>query len=413
MEQGLPSADTPGDMAPSLSTDGRDHVWRPQMLWALLAMLLISFLSYYKGYNPVIQGWGQPYWVVNYSHGLIKRGLLGQVFSFLFHADDLNRHWAAVLVLHSATALSLLAALLLWVRECRADRVLVAVVALFATSQFAPTLAYLTGYLDVYLYTMFLVGALLCVYERYLVTALLGLIGPFIHESFLFVWLPLVILLFGEGSAPRTVVGRTGVVGTAVVATAVVYVLHSQDAAVAVMAAAPLDQGIKDGMLQNQFSQTITSLLRIMRDHYRNNLRNVAVSWVFFGLPTATLLWVYLRGRMLDAQRRVLILLAALSPLSILIFAWDLSRFLVGATFSALVVVLYVEARWRPVRVDPRGYLLPAWVVCAFYFLAPFVYAYFEVASVINAGLLPLNHWPVTRFVSWVFTALYGLPTGS
>ncbi|CAN5332572.1 hypothetical protein BH09PSE2_BH09PSE2_26410 [soil metagenome] len=49
---------------------------------AILAVLL--YFNFQKGLWRVVQGWGRPYWWLDYQHGLVRRGLVGQVFQVMF-----------------------------------------------------------------------------------------------------------------------------------------------------------------------------------------------------------------------------------------------------------------------------------------------------------------------------------------
>jgi hypothetical protein len=57
-------------------------------LWIILAVALLSF---FKGFEKEIQAYTTGYWVINSQDGLIRRGLLGQVFCLFFDRNDLDR----------------------------------------------------------------------------------------------------------------------------------------------------------------------------------------------------------------------------------------------------------------------------------------------------------------------------------
>lgn len=376
----------------------------------LIGLLIVAYLSYLKGYNAGVQVWGEPYWVIDYSQGLIKRALAGQVLNSLMPGDfaaNLAQHWKSVLAVHFLFAMILLAAMVLWVRETAPDKLVFGALALFCTSQFLPTLAYNTGYLDVYLYVFLLFACMSVAYGKYLPAIILGFAGPFIHESFIFIWGTLVVLVAAERWTRDRRIEKIALLASPVLATLIVYLFHSEAGAISLMEASPLSDEIKQGMIQIQFGQTITSSFIVMLGIYRANPDHMLFSGIFFTLPATAIVVLYAYGRELDMRRTLAMLLAALAPLSILIFAWDLSRFLVAATLTALIAALYAETRWSPVRKRAAPLVWLAAPLCVAYGLLPFVYAYFDFAAVINEGVFPPPGNPIEVGVRAFFERYY------
>src|SRR5580692_12223825 len=75
----------------------------------MLALLLgTAVLSLSRGYENTIRYGTEPYWFINYSNGLIRRGLLGQIFSFFQDQGDVNEVLSAALYVHLAACMLLL-----------------------------------------------------------------------------------------------------------------------------------------------------------------------------------------------------------------------------------------------------------------------------------------------------------------
>lgn len=190
---------------------------------------MLALFSASKGINFGIQIWGQPYWLIDYGHGLIRRGLVGTLCSFLFDRSNLPRLWNSVLALHLMASIVLLTSIIAWLRRVDPDKPLVLCAVLFLASQFPATLFYNTGYLDVYIYVLAVAGAYWVARGQYVYATCCGFIGPFLHESFFYVWLPiLVFLLLDNGSRWY----RFGVLLSPVVATIILYFGALKSAAV-------------------------------------------------------------------------------------------------------------------------------------------------------------------------------------
>jgi hypothetical protein len=371
---------------------------------AAQGLLLIGLFSAFKGFNSQVQGWGQPYWIVDYGHGLIKRGFLGSVYWTLFDRADLNRIWSSVLTLHLVVSVALLAGIMEWVRQQRPDNALLSVGLLFAASLFMPTLVYLSGYLDVYLYALAAVAAYFAAQGELRPAIGIGIIAPFIHESYIFVWAPIALLLLLKSTEwPHLIAAAMPVI-----ASMAVYILHSQSAAVIEVTAAPLPDGVKEGMINVQFGQSIIWAFKTMLLKWWENPGRAAKSIAFFTLPTAACLWIYIHARLLSLQEAGALLVASFLPALILLIAWDLSRFLVATSLSAVLAILFAETAWMPARRKMAGWsTTAAGLLAGFYLLCPFVYAYFESAMVASSGLLPLERWMIGRAIITTFGSGY------
>jgi hypothetical protein len=78
-----------------------------------------------------------------------------------------------------------------------------------------------------------------------------------------------------------------------------------------------------------------------------------------------------------------------------------LSRFLVGTLFSGFLSVLFMQTA-RPAQVARHSVVIGCWLCAALGVLLPLVYAYYEVAQVIDNGPLQFATTPVGSVVaSW------------
>jgi hypothetical protein len=150
--------------------------------------------------------------------------------------------------------------------------------AVFATSQFLPTQAADTGFLDIYDHIITLAAAIAALSNRYFFVTLCGLSGPFFHEGFLFVWLALAILVAWQGIDARRLVALSA----PFLSTAIVYLLGNKEAGAAMISAAPVSNEMKDSFIAFQFSQTISSSLHILLWKFRYNFQNFLMAAMFF-----------------------------------------------------------------------------------------------------------------------------------
>jgi hypothetical protein len=366
---------------------------RELILGMLLALSLVNFL---KGFVLDLQPGIELYFLINYNNGLIRRGLLGHVFSIFFDQSDANQvRWAA-LYIHVGSCILLLLGLWVWLRTILHRGVaqfLLAIFAVFATSQFLPTQALDIGYLDVYDYLLVLAAAVAILRNLHVLAGALGFIGPFVHEAFVFIWLPLAVLVLWQNPSPKKIL----VLSSPLIATAIVYVFSTEAAIIAQMAAAPLKQEQKDRVLALNFGQTILSNLHFMLWLFRYYFANFVMAAAFFTFPATIIVLAYgaTRKNLHDA---LALTLATFLPVTILAFAWDLSRYLVPTVFAALLSVLYMQTV-RPIVAVRFPVVAACWLVAALGIFVPFVHAYFSVATVVDTGLVPFANSPIGKVV--------------
>ena len=371
----------------------------------LIALLILVVISFLKGSNSGIQEWGQPYWLIDYGHGFVKRGLVGQLFGWVTSGNSLDKKWNSVMHVHLASCILLLTGLSLWACRISIDLTTIVVLSVFVSSQFSPTLAYITGYLDVYLYILLGVSMFSVAHGWFLPAVVLGFIAPFIHESYVFPWMTLPTLLIRArlGCTRETMSKSALVVMSPLAASIAVSVIHSPSAIRDVVAKLPLSEVVKDGLMRYQFGQTIQSSLSIMASKMLVSGGNLLICLIFFGLPTVLILLTYINGRELTTREKALIWLASCAPITILGLAWDLSRFIVMTNICALFSVFFVETAWRPRRKTlPRTMTIAVGVLTIGYLASPFVYTYFE-----NAHEFRPEWLPVRPALFWLFSTVY------
>ena len=376
---------------------------------ASVAVLLagLGALAVVRGSANVFNPHVFSYYVINYDAGLIRRGLMGELWSWFLPQDDVTEIRAILLAYYRPFVAALMVSLLGWVLTIelrRRDFLFSALFAVFLTSQFVPTLAYDIGFLDVLVFLLVVAAAAALTRRHYWIVAIAGVAGPFVHEAFLFYWLPLfAVALWEERSLRRGIV-----LGLPLVSVACIYLFASQEVAIAQMASSALPDPDKQEAIALQFGQTLLTNLAMISVKYRNYPVNVAAAFAFFTLPAAAIIGLYAAAKRQPAAT-VILALSAVAPLLILTIAWDLSRFLVASIFTVLIATLYMET----VQPAPRvTWLLPAAgaMLALLLVQVPFTYAYFEVAAVTDVGPEALRAGPVGRLTHKA-VALYSRAT--
>ena len=206
----------------------------------LIMLALLTVYSIARGATNEIEPAGAGYFVVDYSDGFIRRGLVGQIFSLMFLRNQASAAWATAVVIHHLLVMLVGAGLLawlwstMWITRLFTWGRLVAIYCLFAASAFLPTLSATAGYLDSYVYLLALVCFVAASSGNIWLASAFGTVGPVIHEMFLFFWLSLMImLLWKEGLTKfRNPVFLAACVMPFLSAAAVMY-FHSQAAVIA------------------------------------------------------------------------------------------------------------------------------------------------------------------------------------
>jgi len=326
--------------------------WRSISIVALMFLLGgIGIISGLRGLNTGVQVWGVYNWWVTYDHGFIKRALIGTIFQWFVDDANVETSLKLIVIQHYIMAGLLLIGLL-----AVAYRMMVhsdhwfqiaCIWLVFFSCQFLPTAAYNTGYLDIHLWLIFGL-ALWAMWRRlYWLAMLAGVIGPLVHESYVFLWLGAIVL-----AVWRYWIGRRdfGFVAATVLCpifvTLIIVAFHSPSAVAAELARAPIDAEMRDFLLAVQFGQTMPSAFLYMMTLYRQHPENSLIGAVYFLIPTIVIIMAAAASWRCHAHRRsaiVALMFASLAPLSILLFAWDYSRFLVVSSFVAMLAFTLVS----------------------------------------------------------------------
>jgi hypothetical protein len=162
--------------------------------------------------------------------------------------------------------------------------------------------------------------------------------------------------------------------------------------------ALPVNADVKSGLRAYEIGQTLRSSFHQMAAvQFPGNGARIATAAVFFLLPSAAIVLAaalcYARRWRAPWTTLAVVVVATLAPLSILAFAWDLSRFMVWGNLSAAVALVASgtptltplgPAADRHAGIDRRR-ATPALamsvalaVLAVFYLASPTVYAYFS-----------------------------------
>lgn len=356
---------------------------------ALFGLVVIAaVLSFAKDYSHELNPWGDPYFFFSYSDGFIKRGLVGHIFNTVHPGASPEATRAVALWSFTITSLLIIALLMVWFFQVA--REWIALFALFAASQFLPTLGCDTGYLDAYVYVLAIIAFIAFAHDRLLIVAVTGFMGPFVHESFVFLWLPLAILAVWRGGLkPVHAVALCAPVLSALI----IYYGHSQGAAIAQVNAAPISDTMKDTFITGQFG---LRLMTVAREMWFNKISphsvNYVVAFVFYTLPGALIALSYAS----KSKDRMALLLATYAPALNSLIAWDLSRFLVVTSLSAVTGVLFMQSI-RP-TIPTKG-LLACWTFAALLFAMPAIYAFYDHAYIFKGGPLGFNNTPWAKII--------------
>ena len=164
--------------------------------------VLAAIVGILKGFTTTVDPASEFYWLFNYGHGFIKRGLIGTIVAPLVARVSLGQMKPAIAAAHAIACLSIVVMFVALFRpaifaERRADSRLALALSFVCLmcSEMLPVLATDTGSVDPYVIALVLAGVWLILKRRYAIAAVVGIVGPFIHEGFVIAWAPLAILL--------------------------------------------------------------------------------------------------------------------------------------------------------------------------------------------------------------------------
>ena len=322
--------------------------------WRVAAVSL-GLIAFAKGIR-IPNLWSGTQAMINYDHGLVKRGLFGATFGHWFHLERYV-HFTVVSTLLMAALVGLL--LLLIGQSGVFQRIgLGEPVAVFASSYAVTYFASLIGYLDIPL-GILAVGTLLIRNPRlrFVCSVPVCIAALMIHELFFFVFLPAVLFSFVlDGALDKAARKMSWVmIAVLVLLSGAVTVRLAQGKLITAPQAQALyieDAARADFAVKPDFYPLLTRSskdnLRVMKVVYSNP------QWDFYFavgivrlLPTIVLLMIpillMVKTYPDDGTRRMVkytALLAALSPLFMHVLGWDNTRWNTLVCVETFLVLL-------------------------------------------------------------------------
>ena len=343
--------------------------WRTAGLAALI--FGIGLASGLRAWSQHVRRWGEPNIYLNYSDGLVRRGLVGEVIRLLGLPQSKPVFAAA------CWAAGLLTLAILAVVAARARHLHPATTMLLVASQFLPTLAYNTGYLDPFVTLLVLLTYVFLARGWTAPAAVVAAVAPFVHEQFIFFMLPVAALLAvrlirRERFWPHAITFAAALLGTVVI-----MLLADQQAGAGLMQASPMDPYVIKGMVRDQLGQTLVSSLTYMLGFYASTWK-FALAMTLFMIAPAVLMLAFNRQLLRSSPWLVT---GLVGPLGLLLVAWDLSRFAVMGVFLTFVLLaladspLLAGAEPRASGESPTSTMVGALLALG-YLMLPFIYAY-------------------------------------
>lgn len=364
-------------------------------------LVLLCLVGVLKGYDSNVRGWGVYFWLLDYQHGFIMRGGWGSLMSPFIDLKSGNRILDFVQAVHLSFIAILIAALAVIHRiglTSQTDRALyLSFWVLFAVSQFIPHVAFHIGYVDLYLFLCMILSVYLLVRGWLLALALVGLLAPLMHELFVFLWLPVGLLALWKYREELIVnkllaIKVLAVISTPFISYLLITLFHSSEAVRQELLASPLDAKTVRVLLDFQFSQGPEGAFSVMWKKYVALSHREVLAFAFHMMPTCLMIAAAtfcFKRKYIDWKLRSIVLtVASLLPLLVLLFAWDLSRFLVISSLSALLSFYLInqeQGRNEMSDLSQRALLtrklwlyavVPA--ITVVYLAAPLCYAFFE-----------------------------------
>jgi hypothetical protein len=378
--------------------------------WALiltaLFFLFFSIPNLLKGfYGPTV--WGQYLWFVSYDHGFIKRGFLGAVFQFFFtdYAEDTQQiilvfFYSALVCLFFTLLFLHLVYLVIKSNLNSANKTFyLGLVCLLSITPLWPTLAYTTGYPDLFVFICIYLGLLGFLYRKFSLTIISIVFGILIHEAFLFCWLSVLLMMLYEYLFVQKdpIVLKMFIIGLVlpVMVYFVVGFFHNNDALkITLDQISFLSEENNHLLYKRQFNQSIYGALTKMINIISNNI-NLFVIKASYYLLIPLVFFVMLSLTAKSKCRAglpgiALYFLIVVSPLSILLFAWDLSRLLLYASYSATLLLIYFFTKGLVVNQQIKLKIITLALVLlasiVIYVRTPLVYAYFNKSAMVGVG---------------------------
>ena len=335
-----------------------DRAARPLVGWHSDRLTLALFTSagvigVLKGLDPRLTELRQFYWYLTYNDRLIRRALLGTLFHPLLRFGNVASLAPVIIAAHLSVIAAIVATIfVLYDRAISSEQPRDSRIALACSylclmcSPWLSTLAHDVGYMDVYIAALVVGSVALVLSRHYVAAGVLASAGPFVHEEFIFAWLPVLVLVGWSIATTRSNVPRKlAAVALPLMAMAIVVGLHDHEAELAAIRDMPVSDLTKMGLSAYTYGQTFGSSFDHMRRlEYPGHVGNAVTAVAYLAAP-AVLIWLvaplcYWKRWCHPVLTLLVGAVAVLSPLTLLAFAWDLSRIAVWSNLAAAVVVL-------------------------------------------------------------------------
>jgi hypothetical protein len=376
---------------------------QPPAALILLAFAVLTLYSFLRGQRNEPEWAGLVYYVIDYSDGLIRRALIGQLFMLFYTRADSAAVWAMALVVHRAVAVLMMGLILIWLwtvfwrRHAFTPLQLGLIYLIYVASQFLPTLAATNTYVDGYVFLLIAAAFALAAHERHGLATLIGLVAPLIHEMAVILWGSLILMVIWRHGWRGLARPAVAAMGLAPFLTQGFLMAWENPAAVhSQLARAPLSPVIREAMGRQQLGHRLLNEIGIMAGLFAAHPARVLISVVIFTIPA--LLMVAAAGVSLDRRGRLLLAASSLLPLGILLVGYDLTRFVVITQFSAMISILFMATGADRHSGRPATELAP-WQVgalavsIALMLPLPLVYGYFDQTHVVANEVLDSIPW--------------------
>ncbi|MEO8678825.1 MAG: hypothetical protein ABI665_07255 [Vicinamibacterales bacterium] len=321
---------------------------------ALLAsFMLAGVVGVWKGLAPALDPRKEFYWLFSYQYGFIRRGLMGTLVHPLLKVWSFADLKPMIIGAHVIACVAIIVALQMFFQDAvRRNQRWEARITLALSflclmgSPLMPVLAHDAGYVDVYLMAVVLTALWFVVHERYVAAALTVVIGPLIHEGFVFLWCPVAIMLAWSCAMLKADRAKKLILAAVpFLCTVGVIWYHDQTALRLSMAAWPASDEVKGAHMAYTFGQTLhSSFDHMSRYEFPGHWGNFMIAVAYSLVPSLLLLWaaVFCYWQRWTARWPTLLVAVAatLSPLPIVALGWDLSRFLSWSNLAAAIVLI-------------------------------------------------------------------------
>jgi hypothetical protein len=306
--------------------------FRLSVIGTVAGLSAVGGFSYSKGYPGFVENL---YWYVTYGSGFVRRGLLGTLAAPFIRdlpPSDVTRLVAELGTIAAGIAIVWIALLCATVLETLPRREGAIWLTVACSWMMGPTLsawAHIVGLLDVYLMLTVLAAACLFLGRWPLSGLLPCLLGPAIHEGFVFLGLPVLLTI----SATRPSRRLPPLLGAAVLVvwTAVIWLGTTRH--INWPANAPFTPAERDAFAAWQMGQTASHSVSDTLGMYRLHWQRAILAFAYFLVLPAVITAVTVMSLPLPPAGRISaalrIVVGTGITLSILATAYDLERFLV------------------------------------------------------------------------------------